>query len=261
MLMKQLLKSITPYPLRQAFRALRPSHPVPQREECSCTRGCTYNQDGLITFHNADFLHDPLFRESYRLAKATGSWLGADLEWRVYIACWAALKGRSLPGDFVECGVDRGGLSRAVMHYIGFRNLTARKFYLLDTYCGFPDKYRHLAVQSHLQHYGECHAAVLETFKEFTNAVIVRGPVPDTLPQVHSEQVCYLSLDMNCAEPEIAAAEYLWDRLVSGAVMVLDDYGYNEDYRRQKEAFDDFARRKGVAILLLPTGQGLIFKP
>ena len=65
---------------------------------------------------------------------------------------------------------------------------------------------------------------------------------------------------MNCAVPEIAAAEYFWDKLVSGAVIVLDDYGW-VCHIEQKLAFDEFASRKNVQVLVLPTGQGLIFKP
>jgi len=69
-----------------------------------------------------------------------------------------------------------------------------------------------------------------------------------------------LHIDMNCTLPEIAAAEYFWDRLVSGAAMLLDDYGHG-GHEEQKYAFDGFAKRKGVEILSLPTGQGLIIKP
>ena len=32
---------------------------------------------------------------------------------------------------------------------------------------------------------------------------------------------------MNCAAPELAAAEFFWDRLTTGAVVVLDDYGWD----------------------------------
>jgi O-methyltransferase len=77
---------------------------------------------------------------------------------------------------------------------------------------------------------------------------------------VRAEKVCYLSIDMNCAEPEIAAAEFFWDKMVTGAAMILDDYGWLGQ-GVQKRAFDDFARRKRVPLLCLPTGQGLILKP
>jgi len=70
-------------------------------EQYTRAKGCSYNRDGLITFHQSDFLNDPLFRESYRLGKATGSWGSADIEWRVYVACWAANKRKSMQGDLL----------------------------------------------------------------------------------------------------------------------------------------------------------------
>lgn len=56
-------------------------------------------------------------------ARETGSWNGSDLRWRVYTACWAAKHASVIPGDFVECGVNRGGMSLAVMEYIDFNDL------------------------------------------------------------------------------------------------------------------------------------------
>jgi hypothetical protein len=235
--------------------------PARVRKKIQIARRSTYCDDGLITSHNSDFLTDPLFVEAYRLGKSTGSWGDSDLEWRAYVACWAANRGKSLDGDFVECGVNRGGLSRTVMHHIGFKDMTCRKFYLLDTFCGFPESLRHLAAKPNLDEYRECYQCAVETFKDFSNVVLIRGQVPETLNRVSSDRLCYLSLDMNCAEPEIAAAEFFWDKLVGGAVILLDDYGYSEAYRRQKQAFDNFAKLRGVQVLLLPTGQGLIVKP
>lgn len=65
---------------------------------------------------------------------------------------------------------------------------------------------------------------------------------------------------MNNTVPEIAAAETFWSRLEPGAVVVLDDYGW-ERHIEQKRAFDKFAAARGVTVLSLPTGQGLIIKP
>lgn len=241
--------------------AIQDFFPSALKKQLSIVRASTYCGDGLITAHNSDFLHDPLFVESYRLGKATGSWGASELEWRAYIACWAAERGKSLGGDFVECGVNRGGLARTVMNYVGFKALRNRNFYLLDTFSGIPEENASLAAEPHINGYSDCYSSVLETFREFDNVVIIRGRIPETLPSVRSQRVCYLSIDMNCAEPEIAAAEYFWDRLVSGAVILLDDYGYSNAYRRQREAFDDFTASRNARVLLLPTGQGMIFKP
>jgi hypothetical protein len=65
---------------------------------------------------------------------------------------------------------------------------------------------------------------------------------------------------MNCAPPEVAAAEYFGDRLTPGAFILMDDYGYvGSD--AQQIALDAFALKRGVNVLSLPTGQGLIVKP
>jgi hypothetical protein len=67
-------------------------------------------------------------------------------------------------------------------------------------------------------------------------------------------------MDMNAREPEIAAAEYVWPRMIPGAAMVLDDYGFPR-HNVQRDAFDAFAHRHDVPVLLLPTGQGILMKP
>ncbi len=84
--------------------------------------------------------------------------------------------------------------------------------------------------------------------------------MPEILEQVNTDKVAYLSIDMNCAEPEIAAAEFFWDKLAPSTPVLLDDYGWAK-HIEQKRAFDQFAIRKGIEILSLPTGQGLFFKP
>jgi hypothetical protein len=50
------------------------------------------------------------------------------------------------------------------------------------------------------------------------------------------------------------------ERLVPGALMLLDDYAYR-GHRPQKVAMDRFAQTRANKILSLPTGQGLLIKP
>jgi hypothetical protein len=222
----------------------------------------TYNQDGLATAHNADFVEEPRFKAAYEAGKATGSWTFGDLTWRAYVVCWAAERGAALDGDFVECGVNRGGYALSVIKYVGFEHL-AKRFFLLDTYEGLAERYispEERARGVRVGEYEPCYDAVVRTFSPYSNVTIVRGAVPETLPEVTAEKIAFLSLDMNTRDPEIAAAECFWDRLTSGAAIVLDDYGWRKHYE-QKLAFDEFARARGVQVLSLPTGQGLILKP
>jgi O-methyltransferase len=237
----------------------------------------TYEKDGLITRTNCDFCADPRFLASYHLGASTLSIFDSKKaqdflygEWRVYICCWVAEHAKKLDGDFVECGVNSGFLSRAVMNYIDFKAMDDRRFYLFDTFRGIPvgqlseSEVRLGFKEKNNQLYGhDIYEQVKNTFSEFDNAVLIQGVVPDSLTQAQIKKVCYLSIDMNCAFPELQALEFFWDRLVVGAIVILDDYGFSANqtgYINQKLAIDAFAIRKGVSVLCLPTGQGLIVK-
>ncbi|MGO9835099.1 MAG: TylF/MycF/NovP-related O-methyltransferase [Polyangiaceae bacterium] len=107
--------------------------------------------------------------------------------------------------------------------------------------------------------YDECFDLARRNFSRCPGCVLVRGKIPDTLTRYDVKQVAYLHLDMNIATPEIAAIEHFWSRLVTGGIVILDDYGF-EHYRPQKTAMDAWARNSGVLVATLPTGQGMMLK-
>jgi hypothetical protein len=222
----------------------------------------------LISAHNHDFMLDPKFKRAYeRGVKAAG-----DLQWhwRVHIGLWAAYSASKLEGDFIECGVNRGFLSSAIMEYLGWDSLD-KTFYLLDTFAGLDPRFiterekksgALARSEEDLKRglYVSGVEGVRANFSEWRNVRIVEGAVPETLGQVHAKRIAYLHLDMNCAPPEVAAAEYFWDRIVPGGFILLDDYAYF-GYDEQHRAMNEFAQGKGVAVCSLPTGQGLMVKP
>ncbi len=227
-----------------------------------------YEQDGLRSIHNHSFMQNPRFQAAYaRGAKAASDYAW---HWRVHVALWAAESAARLGGDFVECGVNRGFLSSAIMQYLDWDSL-GRMFYLLDTFAGIDERYisdeerkKGVMARNKTQidtgFYVTAVESVAANFSQWKNRRIIQGPVPETLPQVDSQRIAYLSLDMNCAPPEIAAAEFFWPRLVPGAIVLMDDYAYF-GYEPQKAAFDKFAEARGIPMLSLPTGQGLFIKP
>jgi O-methyltransferase len=169
--------------------------------------------------------------------------------------------GKNLKGDYVECGVNSGILSRAIMEYLDFAKMSDRQFYLLDTFCGIPeDDGPEKRIRQINRVYPDIYEEVVNTFAPFSNAKLVRGRIPETLSEIKSTKICYLSIDLNVAAPELAAGEYLWPRMVSGAVILLDDYGW-AGHEEQKIGWDEFARERNVPLLPLPTGQGIIIKP
>ena len=221
-----------------------------------------YCQDGLFTQHCATFMKDDHFLEAYAAGEATGSWSGAAVHWRVHIACWLAERASHLEGDLIECGVNRGGIARAIVAYLG-AGLKEKHFYLLDTYEGIPESIlseqesRHQSVFKKV--YTECLQEIMNTFSPFPEVMIVKGLVPNTFGMVNSNKFCFVHIDMNNAQSEIAAAEYLWPRLTAGGFMLLDDYGWQINID-QRIAFNQFAHERGLTVLALPTGQGLLMK-
>jgi O-methyltransferase len=223
----------------------------------------TYDTDSLTTSNNCDFIKEPRFAKAYQAAADTKPWEGFTLQWRTYIVCWFADMVKDLEGDFVECGVNTGAYSRAVIDYIDFQK-TGKLFYLLDTYEGLvpsmiTEAEKKAGIGEYLKgHYENVYDQVVKTFAPF-NTKIIKGIVPHSLKECNPDKICYLSIDMNCVEPEIAAANYFWDKLVVGGVVILDDYGFPM-HIEQKKAFDVFAKDHNQTILCLPTGQGIIIK-
>lgn len=215
-----------------------------------------YDEDGIATDHAAPFLTDPRFRKAYAAGAATGSWGAADIRWRTHVVLWAANAVRELDGDFVECGVNRGGLSRAVVEQLDWGTMP-KTFYLLDTFQGFDPRYP----PQELEHwdYEDSYEAVCRTFAPFSNVTIIRGPVPDTLDQVAADRIAFLHIDMNAVVPERAALEFFWPKLVPGGILLLDDYGHR-GHEVQQRAHDEFAHQNGFEVLALPTGQGMAIK-
>jgi O-methyltransferase len=260
--MKALLKRLLPRKLLNAYRNrdidLQHYHLLPKSH-------ITYANDQLYTYHNADFIEEPLFAEAYRLCKEIGGDLlkDYDIQWRIHVLCWAASHAAHLEGDFVDCGVNTGFCPRAVTYYVNF-NCLNKKYYLLDTFSGMDERYSTASemARSKKLGYGKetgLYERVKKTFEHF-NVEIVRGPIPDTLPLVKTTKVSYLSIDMNCVKPEVDALYFFWDKMVSGGLIILDDYGW-PGCIEQKHAHDAFAASKGVKVLSLPTCQGLIIKP
>lgn len=228
-----------------------------------------YDEDGLTSRHYHDFLSDPRFLKAYtRGQKAAGK--DYHFRWRVYVATWAAEMALKLPGDFVECGVNRGFMSSAIMEYLDW-NSVQKKFYLLDTFKGFDDrlisekenksdlmKYYRERLDSDF--YVMDLEPVKQNFNEWRNIILVQGTIPETLSKVDCRQIAFLHLDTECLLPDIATLDSLWDRITPGGIILMNDYAYSS-YRAYKSGMDEYIAKFNVRILTLPTGQGFLIKP
>ncbi len=254
--------------MRRVFKLLYPRavvlNPAEDFEILPKSR-LTYANDLLWTYHNADFLRDSKFVESYKWCKKidNGNLLADyDIQWRIYVLCWAAYQVRNLKGDFVDCGVHTGMCARSVIHFVDFAQLD-KKYFLFDTFSGMDERFSSAyemerSRKLHYADHSDLYERVNETFREF-NVEIVKGAIPESLERFSGEKVCFLSIDMNSVVPEIEALEFFWDKMTPGGLVILDDYGY-PGCEEQKTAHDNFASSKNTMVLGLPTCQGLIIK-
>ena len=231
-----------------------------------------YETDLLTSKTNHDFVFDPRFIGAMQAARdeITAQYGGHGL-WNFHVLLWCATRAMQLPGDIVQCGVFNGTDAAAIVEYTNFGAYPEKMLYLLDTFTGVPEEQwspeelRNGAnsAQHMYKAVGDRYATVAARFKAFPNVRVIQGKVPDTLPQIESQQIAALFLDMNAAAPEKAALEYLWDRVVPGGIVFSDDYGFgfkDYGYIAQKQMFDAFAASVGHEVLCLPTGQGIMLK-
>ena len=228
-----------------------------------------YAQDGIFTLHNDDFRNELAFRAAYTRGIKASLGFDPQFEWRVHVAIWAARTALQAEGDFVECGVNAGFMSSAVMQALDW-NSTGRRFFLVDTFTGpvltqysaeeVSTGRRIIAEQTLLDGgYVTDLDRIRANFAEWPGAVVVPGAVPEVLSTFEAGMVAFLHIDMNCALPEQKALEFFWDRLSPGAVVLFDDFAYT-GYEHQRRALAAVAAARGREILSLPTGQGLLIR-
>jgi O-methyltransferase len=68
-----------------------------------------------------------------------------------------------------------------------------------------------------------------------------------------------MHIDLNNSTAEVGALNALYERMSPGAVIVFDDFGWQSAHAQFKAESEWFASR-GLAVLPLPTGQGLFVK-
>jgi len=196
------------------------------------------------------FLHDPRFVDACAPC-AEDSVIGARI-WRVYTLCWAAQSCKCLDGDYVDIGCYDGATVEIMARYAGFATLD-KTWYLYDLFEDPPEESRKRA------HGPQLRAAVEARMNPLGRFRVIQGEVPGSFAEAFPGRIAFAQIDLNAAAPELACLERLYDRVVPGGIIVLDDYGFAR-YRASQEAEKRFFEERGETVLELPTGQGLFVK-
>jgi len=169
---------------------------------------------------------------------------------------------KNISGDIVECGVFAGV---SLVRFAAFRNLlenqNSRKIIGFDTFDKFPftnfeqdqihrDEFINDAGSDSISK-----KQLLQVFehKKNNNLIeLVEGDIITTVPDYvshHPEmKIALLNLDVDIYEPTVTILENLYPKIVSGGIMILDDYGR---FPGETKAVDDYFKNKDVKILKL----------
>ena len=166
-----------------------------------------------------------------------------------------------LPGHVVECGVYKG---TSLIRFCTFRDMLesshSRRIIGFDAFGQFPvqgDEEDRRFI-SHFEGQGgpgvslSDMQAVIE-HKRLQNCELIEGDICQTVPayvETHPElKIALLHVDVDVYDPTMTILRELYDRVVPGGLVVMDDYG---TVAGETRAVDEFFAGQGVAIHKLP---------
>jgi len=174
---------------------------------------------------------------------------------------------KGIPGDFVECGVWKGGSSAAIAKTLVHMKATDRSLWMYDTFDGMSEP-----TESDVDFMGQTADQLLEQqdIAESTSVWcrspldevkaniqatgypsnqirFVQGRVEETLTQQSPDQVALLRLDTDWYESTKCELEVLFPIMSPGGVLIVDDYGHWQGCRK---AVDEYFAAHNVSMLL-----------
>jgi len=162
---------------------------------------------------------------------------------------------KNIPGDFVECGVWRGG-NLILFQLLNIKKNLNRKIYAYDTFEGMPLPSKHDGAKA-LNEYNKKNTWCASTLNEVKNNILkncsidnikfIKGKVEETLQinQNIPDKISILRLDTDFYESTKIELEMLYPRLVKNGVLIIDDYGY---WKGSKKAVDEYFSSKAFLI-------------
>lgn len=194
---------------------------------------------------------DADFLELFKVARGY-TMTSKDAMYALYCAVNYVLE-REIPGDFVECGVWRGGSSLLAALVLKRRREAGRRLFLYDTFEGMPpptaldvDKDGVSAaehIEAKADDEGWCYASLEDVKATFDahdfgfETTYVKGDVVETLQATKPKDIALLRLDTDWYESTMAELTNLYPRLRPGGVLIIDDYGHWEGARRATDEY------------------------
>jgi len=179
-----------------------------------------------------------------------------------------------LPGDIVDAGAFKGVSTIQWAHLLETYQPNSRsKVVAFDTFDAKFPQVRADEVDSAERHQTNYRADAYDTIVDALDRLdldhrveIVRGDITETMSEfVESRpgfRINLLHCDMDVYSPTVATLEACWPRVVSGGLVVFDEYAVHN--WGESDAADEFFEDKGVRLKILqssPTPSAYLVKP
>lgn len=180
----------------------------------------------------------------------------------IYQAIWNV---RHLTADTVsmaEVGVYRGGGTYFIASVADRLFEKKPKIHAFDTFEGHPDEMHPAVDDDHWQgKFADTSFSDVQSYlARFSNVRPHKGRFQDRCEEVSGEQFSFVHVDVDIFSATRACLDFFADRLLSGGIMVVDDYGITTCMGVQ-EAVDRFvSERKHFFKLHLNTGQCVLIR-
>ncbi len=170
-----------------------------------------------------------------------------------------------IPGDFVECGVWKGGSAMLIALTLKDLNTQNRRIYLYDTFKGMvkPTEKDHsyrkkkslIMIWKKKQKKGhntwsfvpltEAKKNMASTGYPEDRITFVKGKVEETIPKNNPKKISLLRLDTDWYESTKHELIHLFPLLSKKGVLIIDDYGH---YIGSKKAVDEYFLNRDILL-------------
>jgi O-methyltransferase len=144
-----------------------------------------------------------------------------------------------LDGAVAEVGVYQGGSAMELS-----KALPEKQLHLFDTFKGMPKT--NPKIDGHRKgDFGDTSLEdVKRLFQKRINVHIWPGLFPDSAEELTEDEFCLVHVDVDIYKSTKAVIEFFWPKLVSGGVMVFDDYNSIKCEGTNKAVDEFFAKIK-----------------
>lgn len=198
-----------------------------------------------------DIVSDTGFRQIYEKVKPY-TLVGPERCYALYQSIRYILD-NNIPGDFVECGVWKGGSAMLMAYTLLEAGHSDRKIILFDTFEGMVqpgemdgafEKQEWERLKKAEGGSNWCFSSeeeVRENMKATAypggNVILIRGKVENTLPAHSPERIALLRLDTDWYGSTLHELLHLYPLLEKKGVLMIDDYGAWEGARKATDEY------------------------